>query len=338
MHQHLSNSYSKFLNYAAAVLVGVFLLLFVKNVNLDYAVVNNTNGLSDSNVEVTYNNEILSVDSGNFNLGKGDKVILKEAGDFIYVSEINKLFELKILLVIFCAFILYIFKMNGFRVVLSLIGSIFVISYFTLPFIASGYSPILICLISSFLLVPVTFYLTHGFNKKTNIAVLSTLISIGFSSIVILLAMKYLNLSGLSSEESNFLLFNGNLNLDFQGILFGGILISLLGILDDITISQTSLTLEIQKANPKQSKKLLFKRAMEVGKDHIASLTNTIFLIYAGASLPLLLLFNVNAQEISSILNNETFIEEIVRSLIGSFSLIIAVFVSTYLACLNKNK
>ena len=338
MHQHISNTYSKFFNYTAAVLVGVFLLLFVKNVNLDSAVVSNITDLSNSNVEVQYKNKTLIVDSGNFNLKKGDKVVLKEAGDFIYVSQINKLFELKTILIIFCTFILYIFKLNGFSVVLSLMGSIFVISYFTLPLIANGHSPILICLVSSFLLVPITFYLTHGFNKKTNIAVLSTLISIAFSCVVILLAMKYLNLSGLSSEESNFLMFNGNLNLDFKGILFGGILISLLGILDDITISQTSLTLEIQKANPKQSKKLLFKRAMEVGKDHIASLTNTIFLIYAGASLPLLLLFNVNAQEISSILNNETFIEEIVRSLIGSFSLIIAVFISTYLACFNRNK
>jgi len=336
MHYTHQKKSSKFVNLASCVAVFVSLFIFIFNVNLDYSKVLKVE--TDQVLVQTNNGDRIIVDSGNFDLKINDKVFIESAGDTNYVSQIYKLNEVKITLLLFCLFLIYIFKQQGFRVISSLIGSVLVISYLTLPLIANGYSPIIVCLLSSIILVPLTFYLSHGISKKTNIAVLSTLISILFSSLIIYLSMNFLSLSGLSSEESNFLMFNGQYNFDFKGILFGGILISLLGILDDITISQTSLTLQIHEANPKQSFKRLFSRAMIVGKDHIASLTNTIFLIYAGASLPLLLLFYVNSQEIGLILNNETFIEEIIRSLIGSFSLIIAVVISTYITCYFRNK
>ncbi|MBT5346450.1 YibE/F family protein [bacterium] len=335
MHQTHKSQSSRFVNFSSILIVTISLFIFFFGFNIKYFEVVS---FQEDGVLVLQNNQELLVDPGTFELQLNDKVIVETAGDFSYVSEFYKLNDVKILILLFCLFLIYIFKIQGFRVIASLIGSVLVISYLTLPLITSGYSPIWVCFLSSLLLVPLTFYLSHGVSKKTNIAVVSTLLSILFSSLVIYLSMNFLNLSGMSSEESSFLMFNTNYDFNFKGILFGGILISLLGILDDITISQTSLTLEINESNPKQSFRSLFLRSITVGRDHIASLTNTIFLIYAGASLPLLLLFFVGAQDVGMILNNETFIEEIVRSLIGSFSLIIAVFISTYIACYFRNK
>ncbi|MBI96120.1 hypothetical protein CL656_03145 [bacterium] len=335
MHQVHNSQSSKFVNLSSIFIVLISFIIFFFGFNIKHFEVIE---IQDEGVLVSQNNIESLVDPGNFDLKVKDKVIVETAGDYSYVSEVYKLNEVKILILLFCGFLIYIFKVQGFRVISSLIGSVLVISYITLPLISNGYSPVWVCFFTSLILVPLTFYLSHGVSKKTNIAVLSTLISILFSSLVIYISMNYLNLSGMSSEESNFLMFNPDYDFNFKGILFGGILISLLGILDDITISQTSLTLEINESDPKQSFRKLFLRSIKVGRDHIASLTNTIFLIYAGASLPLLLLFFVGSQDIGMILNNETFIEEIVRSLIGSFSLIIAVFISTYMACYFRNK
>jgi uncharacterized membrane protein len=126
-------------------------------------------------------------------------------------------------------------------------------------------------------------------------------------------------------------MFGETATLDFKGILFGGIMISLIGILDDITITQTSIVEKLKKNNNKEA----FSQAMHIGQDHIASLINTIFLIYAGAVLPTLLLFASNPQTLAGLLNFEPLAEEIIRSIIGSLSLILAVPISTWFA--NKN-
>lgn len=330
MHQTLSKSNSKILNVLSLVFVCVSLGILIFNVNLEtYSV----SKIQSETIEVSQNLEVLELENPKLDLKLNDKVIVESAGEYNYISELYKLPQLKLIILLFCVFIIYILKMQGFRVISSLISSILVIAYFCLPLISMGYSPIWACFASSLILVPLTFYLSHGYNKKTNLAVASTVLTLLASSLIIYISMRYLNLSGMSSEEANFLMFNADFDLDFKGILFGGILISLLGILDDITISQTSLTLEIYETNPAQSFKKLFIRSIKVGKDHIASLTNTIFLIYAGASLPLLILFHINAEQVARILNNETFIEEIIRSIIGSTSLILAVFISSFLAC-----
>jgi len=140
-------------------------------------------------------------------------------------------------------------------------------------------------------------------------------------------------LLGLGSEEAMFLQLDPSLTLNLQGLLLSGIIIGTLGVLDDVTASQAAVVDEISKANESLGFKELYKRGLSVGHEHIAALVNTLFLAYAGAALPLFLLFYINkTQPLWVILNGELIAEEIVRTMVGSSALVLAVPITTALA------
>ncbi|MFZ5364173.1 MAG: YibE/F family protein [Patescibacteria group bacterium] len=150
-------------------------------------------------------------------------------------------------------------------------------------------------------------------------------------------------LSGFAEEETVYLvgLMGGDINL--QGLLLAGFIIGALGVLDDITVSQVSTVQEINAANPNLSRSEIYKKAMRVGVDHIASMVNTLFLAYAGAALPLLLLFSFKQEPFltfGQVINHEIIATEIVRTLVGSIGLALAVPITTFLAAYfyKKNK
>jgi len=133
-------------------------------------------------------------------------------------------------------------------------------------------------------------------------------------------------LSGFGAEETAMLQFMKEGGLNMVGILLAGIIIGTLGVLDDITISQASVVEELRRANKKLAGKDLFFRAMRVGQDHIASLVNTLVLVYAGSALPLLLLFTFDpSRGFMTVINYEIVAEEVVRMLVGSIGLVMAV-------------
>jgi len=162
---------------------------------------------------------------------------------------------------------------------------------------------------------------------------LSTLITLGIS---IGLATFFVNISrllGQGSEDAMFLANSSLGEINLQGLLLAGIIIGTLGVLDDITTAQTSVVGELRLANPTLSKHELHKRALVVGKEHISSLVNTLVLAYAGASLPLFLLFSAYPDTpFWYSLNSQFISEEVVRTLVGSTALILAVPISTYIA------
>jgi uncharacterized membrane protein len=139
------------------------------------------------------------------------------------------------------------------------------------------------------------------------------------------------HLSGFASEEAGYLDVMKKGSIDIKGLLFAGIIIGLLGVLQDITVSQAAVVYQLKKANAKMKFIDLFTHAMDVGRDHIASMTNTLILVYAGASLPLLLLFINNPLPFSQVVNSEMISQEIVTTLISSIGLIIAVPITTLL-------
>ncbi len=190
---------------------------------------------------------------------------------------------------------------------------------------------------ASLIFIPVNFLVTHGVSKKTIVAFFSTLIVFSLVGVFSYLAIEIFRLTGFSSEEASFLSFYQP-NVDMKGILLAGIMIGALGVLDDITVSQASIVFQLKEVDKNLSQKELFFRAMNVGRDHIASMINTLFLVYAGASLPLLMLFVNNPHPVSEIINYEIIAEEIVRTLIGSIGLILAVSITTYLGCWVSKK
>ena len=139
-------------------------------------------------------------------------------------------------------------------------------------------------------------------------------------------------LTGLVAEEVGFLQSIKPGQFNFPGLLLSGMLIALLGVLDDVTVSQAAIVQQLKEANPRFSSSQLFFRAMRVGRDHIASMVNTLLLVYVGVALPLLLLFYQSPHPFSEMINYEIVSEEIVRALVGSIGLILAVPITTFLA------
>jgi uncharacterized membrane protein len=249
-----------------------------------------------------------------------------------YVADV---FRLKGIVLTFLAFLLCVFwsiRGKGVRALLGLVSSFIVIFAFLLPHILAGGSPLLIACISAVLIASISLYIAHGISLRTTIAFLGTVITIGISLVISYIVVSISALSGLGTEEAFFLQFAGTHSIDLKGILLAGIIIGTLGVLDDITTAQTAAVEQIYEANKTLSKKELYARGIIVGKEHIISLVNTLVLAYTGAALPLLLLFSIYTQPLWVTLNNEIIIEEIIRMLVGSMALIIAVPLTTSIA------
>lgn len=213
-----------------------------------------------------------------------------------------------------------------------------IIIYFFIPHLVKGTNPFILTLITTFILSLTSIYITHGFNKKTTISVLSTLITLFFAVILSFLAVKFTHLNGVGNDTS-YLLQLGLLDASsLKGIFLAGIIIGTLGILEDVTITQTASVAEIFFHKPHASFNELFISGMTIGREHIAALINTLLLAYVGTSLPVLVLLSASKEPIWVLLNSEPIAEEIVRTLAGSAALIIAVPISTALAAWMINK
>jgi uncharacterized membrane protein len=238
------------------------------------------------------------------------------------------------LLAIFVTTAILIGGWQGLTSLLGMVVSFGVIFMFILPQIALGKDPVGVVVIGSLAIIPATFLLSHGVNKKTGIAILGTLISLVITGFFAHFFVNTAKLTGFASEEAGFLqVYNPGL-INMKGLLLAGIIIGLLGVLDDITISQAAIVAELKATDTKLAIGDLYKKAMRIGKDHIASMINTLVLVYTGAALPLLLLFINNPHSFLEVINYEIIADEVVRTLVGSIGLMLAVPITTIIACI----
>ena len=292
------------------------------------------------------NKEIIVDGFGDFDVtdkkiyNKGDKVIVLASADSEnnidhYITDYNRTSGLWWLFALFALSIIAVGKLKGARSILSLILTFLVIIKFIIPQLLAGANPIATTLIGSLFILFVVIYLTEGINKASHIAIVSIFISLVLTIFISWFFVGLTKLSGFSSEEMGYLVNLGVYTINFKGLLLASIIIGALGVLDDVVISQVMTVKQIIKANKHQTQKEIFKKAYEVGISHINSMTNTLFLAYSGASLPLLVLFISGQSAFSSwgqIINNEAIATEIVRTLTGSIGLILAVPISTFIA------
>lgn len=228
------------------------------------------------------------------------------------------------------------FVLGGKKGVTSVFGlgvSVAILILFVVPQIVAGANPLFISLIGSAMIAVSSIYLSHGFNRRTTIALASTVLTLVLSTVLAMLFVHFGKLHGMGTEESVFLQAGPLQDMNLRGLLLGGIIIGALGVLDDITTAQTAAIDELSRANHKLGFKELYEAGTSIGGEHIASLINTLALAYVGASLPLLLLFSMNDDMPTwVILNSEFVAEEIVRTLVGSCTLLLAVPISTWFA------
>lgn len=266
----------------------------------------------------------------------GDEVLVshikQEHNDIYFIKEYIRSKPLLALLAIFILAVIFISGKKGMSSIVGMIISFLILFYYLLPAIVAGADPINSSLVTAAFLVPITFYISHGFNKKTTIAVVSSLLSLIIVTALSVIWIQWAKLTGFSSEEASFLDVIGNGSFDMRGILLASIIIGSLGVLDDVTISQVSIVSELRAVGKQKSSGDIFFHAMRIGQDHISSMVNTLILVYTGAALPLFLLFIKNPQPFAQVVQYEMIAEEIIRSLIGSIGIILSVPLSTYLA------
>ncbi len=175
-------------------------------------------------------------------------------------------------------------------------------------------------------------FMTHGFNRESLVAYSGTMIAVLITSILAIISVDLTHLSGFTGEESTYLNFNTGGTLDFSHLLLGVIIIGMLGVLDDIAVTQAAVVTELYQSNKNISHKDVYHRAMRVGREHVGALVNTLVLAYTGISLPLLLYFYISPINLGAMINLEMFATEIVRMIISSIGLILTVPIVTYLA------
>ncbi len=270
---------------------------------------------------------------------QGDSVIVTVSNDGrgntnVYISDYDRRGVLFVLFGIFLLVILIVAQKQGLFSLIGMGVSFYVIAQFIIPGILAGNNAFVMTLCGSLIIIPSTYYLAHGFNKKTTVAVLGTLITLIAVAILSFLFSHWANLTGFASEEAVFLQNIYGSGINILNLLIAGILIGGLAVLNDVTISQASTVASLRAANNKLTTQKLYSHAMDVGRDHVASLVNTLILVYVGAALPLVLLFYNTHTDLSLILNQEIIATELVRTLVTSVGIIAAVPITTYLACI----
>lgn len=259
----------------------------------------------------------------------------EQGNDIFFITDFVRTKVLFWLFIAFAASVLIVGRLKGLRSLISLVLTFLVLIKFIIPRILSGADPVLITVIGSIVILAVIIYLTEGVNIKSHITAISIFLSLLFTVYFSWLLIQLANLSGLTNEEAGFIVSLGAKTMNLQGILLAGIIIGALGALDDIIISQVATVEELNQANPHQSKIEILKKALNVGVSHISAMANTLFLAYAGASLPLLILF-VSGQSsfvsFDAALNNEMLATEIIRTLAGTIGIVLSVPLATIIS------
>lgn len=266
-------------------------------------------------------------------LEKGDRITVaveKSANDNelpeIYISGFERdRYELYILL-IFLFFLILIGGLKGIKAIVALGLSILIILFFMLPLILRGYSPIALSIVTAIMVTALTLFIIAGINIKSASAIIGTGTGVIAAGLIAYIIGSLSHLTGLSSHEASMLLYiPQGISFDFKGILFAGIIIGTLGAVMDIAMSIASSMYEIREIEPDISTQNLISAGINIGKDVMGTMTNTLILAYTGTSIPLLLIFFAYNFPLIEILNMDQIATEIIRSLAGSIGLVLSI-------------
>ena len=225
-------------------------------------------------------------------------------------------------------------RLRGLAALVGLAISVFVLLRFIIPSVIAGQDAVLVAVVGGGAIALVSLYLAHGYTPLTHVAAVGAFAALALTTGLSWLVVEAAELSGLASEESFYLLSIPN--FDLTGLVLAGIVLGAIGALDDVTVTQASAVWEVSKANPEMSQRALFESGLRIGRDHIASTVNTLLLAYAGAAMPLLILFSLSDLPLGVVASSEVVAVEIVRTLVGSIGLVAAVPITTWLAAAQR--
>ncbi|MEU9381721.1 YibE/F family protein [Streptomyces sp. NPDC048279] len=271
-------------------------------------------------------------------LHEGEKVVVayepSAPRDLQYsVADVDRKFPMALLAGIFALAVVVVGRLRGVMALVALAVSFLVLTLFVLPAILQGSNPLLVAVVGASAIMLIALYMCHGLSARTSVAVLGTLVSL---LLIGILGSEFIGWAALTgnTDDNTGLIHGLYPSIDMSGLLLAGVIIGSLGVLDDVTVTQTSAVWELHEANPSMGWRGLYRAGIRIGRDHIASVVNTLVLAYAGAALPLLLLFSIAQSSVGTVANSELVAEEIVRTLVGSIGLVASVPVTTALAAL----
>lgn len=274
----------------------------------------------------------ISQSEENTKLKPGDEVLLilelDEEGNIIqsFIYSVVRDKYLLLLLIIFGLIILSVGRLKGLKALISLTLTILAIIYILIPLILKGFDPVFISIWVCIAITGVTLLLVSGYNKKTLAAVIGTTGGVVAAGFLAQLIGELAKLTGLGNEESQMLMYiPQNISFNYKGLLFAGILIGALGAAMDVAMSLSSAMFEIKDIDPEIKRVAHVKAGMNIGRDMIATMSNTLILAYAGGALQLLILLVAYKIPFYEIINQDGYASEVVRSFAGSIGLILTI-------------
>ncbi|WP_066504657.1 YibE/F family protein [Abyssisolibacter fermentans] len=346
----------------------LLLLIFILITNIAYASTNNilkakivdTNNTSiDSTdyqlldvviLDKPYKNKTLNIkhliidysaNNQHFNIGDTLLVEVSNTNGILMGTIVDtwRLDSLKKLSIIFVILLIIFGRLKGIRSLLALIFSGYIIIKLLIPYIIKGYNSILCAVICSSIIIIISFLLISGFTKKTLVSILGTIGGTISAGILSLIFTNLSNITGLAEDEAVFLAANMGLEVDFKGLYLCAVIIGTIGVIMDVSMSITSVIFEIKRKSPRIPFTDLLHSGLNVGKDVMSTMINTLILAYAGSFLPLLLIFIMSKTPFLNALNTELLAVEVIRALCGSIGLILTIpltaLIATYVAFRN---
>jgi uncharacterized membrane protein len=251
---------------------------------------------------------------------------------YIFVDFVRTL-PIVLLALLYAAVVIAVARWRGLRALIGLVGAYLVLVSFMLPGLVEGKPPLLLALVGSTVIMIGVLYFAHGFSARTSTALLGTIFGLGITALLAAWATDAANLAGVGSSEAATLV-NTSANISISGVILCGLIISGLGVLNDVTITQSAAVWELYELAPATSARKLFTSAMRIGRDHIASTVYTIAFAYAGAALPILIIVMLYDRPLADTLTSAELSEEVIRTLVGSIGLVLAIPVTTLIAVL----
>ena len=275
---------------------------------------------------------------------EGDKVYVYttfENGKMVQteIAYRNNTNYMILIVILFVSLVILIGGVKGIKSLISLFITILLIFYVLVPGIMSGNNPLVLTVLLSVATIIVSFMIISGFNRKSCAAMIGTASGIIISGVFAILFGNLMSLTGMS-EETGLLagLSDVAKNFDFRGILFSGIIIGALGACMDVGMSIASALYELKTEKPDITVKGLMKSGMNIGKDMIGTMTNTLILAYTGGALMTILIFSLGELDLSEMLNKEIILEEILRAIAGSVGLICTIPSTTFVSSILIGK
>ena len=268
----------------------------------------------------------------------GDRVLVDvERGGTVSDAATNfwRIPGIVLLAILFVVLIVVVAGRQGVMSIVGLLVSVGVIAFGLIPAVLNGVSAFWASVASAFVIALVSVVVSHGWRWRTAVSLVSILLVLSLAVLLALLGGWMGHLTGIYDEVSAALAFTAETSIDMRGVLVGGIIIATLGVLDDIITAQTAAIDELHKAQPKLTFTQLFLHGRSIGREHVAALVNTLALAYIGVALPLVLSLVLNFDSTRSIwllFNSEFIAQEVVRTLVSSMALVLAIPVSTAIA------